>query len=191
VTLAEAATIAGSFSRRRRSLAVQQPARCKDRRNVVLQAMVDAGYITEAAADRAVHEPLIIVQRRWSPRRRTSSTTWVRRSRPVSGLTTTTTQAVDVYTTLDLHLQRLAQDAVARRVERVDSMVSRRKRGKAEAAADRVGPRTGEISRSSAGARTTVAVRPGDLVAAAAAGRSSSRSCTSRLREAGEDGRTV
>ena len=28
------------------------------------------------------------------------------------GLTTTTTQAVDVYTTLDLHLQRLAQDAV-------------------------------------------------------------------------------
>ena len=31
------------------------------------------------------------------------------------GLTTTDTQAVEVYTTLDLHLQRLAQDAVRSR----------------------------------------------------------------------------
>ena len=51
------------------------------------------------------------------------------------GLTTRTDQAVDVYTTLDLHLQRLAQDAVRSGLMSVDERLSRRKRrGKAEAA---------------------------------------------------------
>ena len=45
----------------------------------------------------------------------------------------TTTEAVDVYTTLDLHLQRLAQDAVRDGLTQVDALLSKRKRGKAEA----------------------------------------------------------
>jgi penicillin-binding protein 1B len=62
------------------------------------------------------------------------------------GLTTTTDKAVDVYTTLDLHLQRLAQDAVRTGLTNVDTLLSRRKRkGKAEAALIAVDPRTGEI----------------------------------------------
>src|SRR4029079_16210288 len=62
------------------------------------------------------------------------------------GLTTTTDQAVDVHTTLDLHLQRLAQDAVRAGLLNVDQLLSRRKRkGKAEAALIAVDPRTGEI----------------------------------------------
>ena len=81
------------------------------------------------------------------PRRRTSSTTSARRStEQYPGLTTTTTQAVDVYTTLDLHLQRLAQDAVRDGLTQVDSCCAKRKRkGKAEAALIAVDPRTGEI----------------------------------------------
>jgi penicillin-binding protein 1B len=51
-----------------------------------------------------------------------------------------------VYTTLDLHLQRLAQDAVRDGLTNVDQLLSRRKRkGKAEAALIAVDPRTGEI----------------------------------------------
>ena len=51
-----------------------------------------------------------------------------------------------MYTTLDLHLQRLAQDAVRDGLTRVDQLLSRRKRkGKAEAALIAVDPRTGEI----------------------------------------------
>jgi len=52
---------------------------------------------------------------------------------------------VDVYTTLDLHLQRVAQDAVRSGLTQVDSLLSKRKHGKAEAALIALDPRTGEI----------------------------------------------
>jgi penicillin-binding protein 1B len=61
-------------------------------------------------------------------------------------LTTKTTQPVDVYTTLDLHMQRLAADAVRNGLTNVDKLLSRRRRkGRAEAALIAVDPRTGEI----------------------------------------------
>src|SRR5207253_5571386 len=48
--------------------------------------------------------------------------------------------------TLDLHLQRLAQDAVRNGLTHVDELLSHRKRhGRAEAALIAVDPRTGEI----------------------------------------------
>ena len=53
--------------------------------------------------------------------------------------------AIDVYTTLDLQLQRLAQDAVETGLARVDEILARRKRQKAQAALIAIDPRTGEI----------------------------------------------
>jgi len=51
-----------------------------------------------------------------------------------------------VYTTLDLHLQRLAQDAVSAGLERVDTLLAKRRRkGRTEAALLSIDPRTGEI----------------------------------------------
>ena len=146
VTLAEAATIAGVFQSPSALSPFNNPARCKERRNVVLQSMVDAGYVTQDAADRAIHEPLAVVQRALEAEApyfvdfvgQTLADRY-------PGLTTTTTEAVDVYTTLDLHLQRLAQDAVRDGLMRVDSLLPKRKRGKAEAALIAVDPRTGEI----------------------------------------------
>ena len=85
------------------------PSARKERRNVVLQAMAETGFIiggrrrarvAGAGADRR--------SARSSPRRRTSSTTSPRRWQE----RTKATGAVDVYSTLDLHLQRIAQDAV-------------------------------------------------------------------------------
>ena len=54
---------------------------------------------------------------------------------------------VDVHTTLDLHLQRLAQDAVRSGLSKVDDLLKRRRRkfGPAQAALVAVDPRTGEI----------------------------------------------
>ena len=147
VTLAEAATIAGVFQSPSALSPFNNPARCKERRNVVLQAMVDAGYITQDVADRAAREPLVVVQRALEAEApyfvdfvgQTLTDQY-------PGLTTTTTQAVDVYTTLDLHLQRLANDAVRDGLTHVDELLSRRRRrGKAEAALIAVDPRTGEI----------------------------------------------
>jgi penicillin-binding protein 1B len=147
VTLAEAATIAGVYQSPSALSPFNNPDRCKERRNVVLQAMVDAGYVAQEAADRAVHEPLIVVQRALEAEA-PYFVDYVGQTlaEDYPGLTTTTTEAVDVYTTLDLHLQRLAQDAVRDGLTRVDQLLSRRKRrGKAEAALISVDPRTGEI----------------------------------------------
>ncbi len=146
VTLAEAATIAGVFQSPSALSPFNNPARCKERRNVVIGAMVDAGYVKADVADRASHEPLLVVQRALEAEApyfvdfvgQTLDETY-------PGLTTTTTQAVDVYTTLDLHLQRLAQDAVRDGLQHVDDLLAKRKRGKAEAALIALDPRTGEI----------------------------------------------
>ena len=146
ITLAEAATIAGVFQSPSALSPFNNPARCKDRRNVVLQSMVDAGYVNQDAADRATREPLVIVQRALEAEA-PYFVDFVGQTlaEQYPGLTTTTTQAVDVYTTLDLHLQRLAQDAVRDGLTQVDSLLAKRKRGKAEAALIAVDPRTGEI----------------------------------------------
>jgi penicillin-binding protein 1B len=147
LTLAEAATIAGVIQSPSALSPFNNPARCRDRRNIVLQAMADAGYITQETADKAAHDPLAIVERALEAEApyfidyigQTLADQY-------RGLTTTTTQAVDVYTTLDLHLQRLAQDAVRNGLTRVDQLLSRRRRkGKPEAALIAVDPRTGEI----------------------------------------------
>ena len=146
LTLAEAATIAGVFQSPSALSPFNNPARCRERRNVVLQAMVDAGYIAQNVADRAIHEPLLVVQRALEAEA-PYFVDFVGQTlaEQYPGLTTTTTQAVDVHTTLDLHLQRIAQDAVRDGLTQVDSLLSKRKRGKAEAALIAVDPRTGEI----------------------------------------------
>jgi penicillin-binding protein 1B len=147
VTLAEAATIAGVFQSPSALSPFNNPARCRERRNVVLQAMVDSGFVPQDVADRSAKEPLVVVQRALeaeAPNFVDSVGQTLTDEYP--GLTTTTTQAVDVYTTLDLHLQRLAQDAVRGGLTRVDELLARRRRkGHAEAALIAVDPRTGEV----------------------------------------------
>jgi penicillin-binding protein 1B len=147
VTLAEAATMAGVIQSPSALSPFNNPARCKERRNVVLQAMADAGYVSQETADKVSHDPLVVVQRALE----TEAPYFIdyvgqTLADQYKGLTTTTTQAVGVYTTLDLHLQRLAQDAVRDGLTHVDRLLSRRRRkGKAEAALIAVDPRTGEI----------------------------------------------
>ncbi len=146
VSLAEAATIAGVFQSPSALSPFNNPARCKDRRNVVLGAMADSGYITADVATRAQHEPLTIV-----PRALEAEAPYFvdfvgqRLGEQYPGLTTTTDQPVEVYTTLDLHLQHVAQDAVRDGLIGVDNQLAKRKRGKAEAALIALDPRTGEI----------------------------------------------
>jgi penicillin-binding protein 1B len=147
LSLAEAATIAGVIQSPSALSPFTNAARCRERRNVVLHAMADLGHVTPDAADRAAHEPLIVVQRALEAEApyfvdfvgQTLADQY-------PGLTTTTTQAVDVYTTLDLHLQRMAQDAVRDGLTHVDELLAHRKRrGRAEAALISLDPRTGEI----------------------------------------------
>jgi penicillin-binding protein 1B len=147
VSLAEAATIAGVIQSPSALSPFNNAARCRDRRNVVLHAMADEGYINYETADRAAKEPLTVVQRALeaeAPYFVDYVSQTIADAYP--GLTTTTDEKVDVHTTLDLHLQRLAQDAVVGGLAKVDDLLSRRKRkGKAEAALIAVDVKTGEI----------------------------------------------
>ena len=68
LTIAEAATIAGVIQSPSALSPSTIPARCKDRRNVVIRAMADAQFITAAQAEAAQKDPLTVVQR--APRSR-------------------------------------------------------------------------------------------------------------------------
>jgi penicillin-binding protein 1B len=147
LSIAEAATIAGVIQSPSALSPFTNANRCRDRRNVVIRAMADAGFITSEQADATQKEPLLVVQRALEAEAPyfvdyVSQTL----NDEYPGLTTADTQPVDVYTTLDLHLQRIAQDAVRDGLTRVDEMLARRKRkGRAEAALISIDPRTGEI----------------------------------------------
>ena len=147
LSVAEAATIAGVIQSPSALSPFNNATRCRDRRNVVIRAMAESGSITGEQADAAQKEPLTVVQRALEAEAPyfvdyVSQTL----NEQYPGLTTTDTQPVEVYTTLDLHLQRLAQDSVRDGLTRVDELLARRKRkGKAEAALISIDPRTGEI----------------------------------------------
>jgi penicillin-binding protein 1B len=147
VSLAEAATIAGVIQLPSALSPFNNPERAKERRNVVLQAMADAGFVLDEEAARAAQEPLSVVERALEAEA-PHFVDFVDRTldEQFPGLTTASTEAVDVFTTLDLHLQRVAQDAVRTGLTAVDKLLSRRKRkGRAEAALIAVDPKTGEI----------------------------------------------
>lgn len=141
VSLSEAATIAGVIQSPPRHSPFNNPERSKERRNVVLKAMADAGFITEDAASRASREPLHVSARSLE----NEAPYFVDLIGQELQDKYKVTGAIDVYTTLDLHLQKLAQDAVRDGLNRVDEILAKRKRQRAQAALVAIDPRTGEI----------------------------------------------
>ncbi len=143
VTLAEAATIAGVIQSPSRLSPFRNPDRARERRNVVLRAMADAGFISADAADRAAREPLQMAARALDAEApffvdHVTQELQERHRQVAVG-------AVDVYTTLDLHLQRIAHEAVREGLAKVDEILARRRRRNAEAALIAVDPRTGDV----------------------------------------------
>jgi penicillin-binding protein 1B len=147
VSLSEAATIAGVIQSPGNWSPFASPERARERRNVVLQAMADSGFIAQDAADRAAHEPVVVVQRALEA----EAPYFVDYVGQVLSdefpAVTRSSGTADVYTTLDLHLQRLAQDAVRDGLTHVDGILSRRRKRprQAQAALIAADPRTGEI----------------------------------------------
>lgn len=148
LTLGEAALIAGVIQSPFYHSPFNNPERARDRRNVVLRAMADGGYLTADAAERATKEPVAVVARavdNEAPYFVDFLGEALDESFP--GVTAQP-GALDIYTTLDLNLQRHAQEAVREGIARVDAALARRKRGPrrvAQAALVAIDPRTGEI----------------------------------------------
>jgi len=148
LTLSEAALIAGVIQSPFYHSPFNNPERARDRRNVVLRAMADGGYITADAAERATKEPIAVVARavdNEAPYFVDFLGESLDQSFP--GVTSKP-GALDIYTTLDLNLQRHAQEAVREGIAKVDAILARRKRGPrrvAQAALVAIDPRTGDI----------------------------------------------
>ena len=142
----EAALIAGVIQNPGAHSPFVNPKNAVERRNVVLRAMAGEDYLTKDVADRASREPLQVAARgvdNEAPYFVDMVGQEIADTFP--GLTAQE-NSVDVHTTLDINLQRLALDAVRDGLTHVDDLLSRRKRkGRAQAALLAVDPRTGEI----------------------------------------------
>src|SRR3954454_1927719 len=141
LNLVEAATIAGVIQAPPRYSPFTNPDRAKERRNVVLHAMQETGFISPDAEERAAREPVQIVARALE----SEAPYFVDYVSQELQERSKATGAVDVYTTLDLQLQRIAQDAMRDGLTRVDEILARRKRRNPQAALMAIDPRTGEI----------------------------------------------
>jgi len=142
LSLSEAATIAGVIQSPSRLSPFNNPDRARERRNVVLQAMADSGFITQDAAERASKEPLQMAARALDAEA-PYFVDYI--GEELQEKYRTQTGAIDVYTTLDLHMQRIAQDVVRDGLTRVDELLAKRKRQRAPAALIAIDPRTGEV----------------------------------------------
>ncbi len=141
LSLVEAATIAGVIQAPPRYSPFNNPERAKERRNTVLHAMAETGAITAVDADRASREPVQIVARALE----SEAPHFVDYLTQELGERSKASGPVDVYSTLDLHLQRIAQDAVREGLTRVDAILAKRKPRFPQAALIAIDPRTGEI----------------------------------------------
>ena len=146
LSLAEAATIAGVIQAPFTHSPFASATRAHDRRNVVLQAMADAGFVSTAAAERAGKEPVQVATHALD----TEAPYFVdllsqALSEQYPGLLAST-QPVEIYTTLDIHQQRLAQDAVRDGLVQIDDALARKKiKTRAQVALIAIDPRTGQI----------------------------------------------
>jgi penicillin-binding protein 1B len=148
VSLSEAALIAGVIQSPASRSPFANPKRAVERRNVVLRAMQGEEYISESDTERAIREPLQVLQRgvdNEAPYFVDLVGEQVAKRFP--GVTSQP-GTVDVYTTLDLNLQRAALDALRVGLDKVDDLLAKRRRkppGKVQGSLLAVDPRTGEI----------------------------------------------
>lgn len=146
VTLAEAATIAGIIQAPSSLNPFRNAERSQNRRNLVLKEMVTAGFVTAEAASAAAELPLAVNARALENEAPyfvdyVKTLVETRRGGPLDPRT-----SIDVHTTLDLHLQRIAQQAVDAGLARIDEQLAARKNpGQAQAALVAIDPRSGDV----------------------------------------------
>ena len=146
LTISEAALIAGVIQNPGLRSPFANPERSVERRNLVIRAMASETFISDVEAERALQEPLEVVARavdNEAPYFVDMVSAEVDETFP--GVTAETGR-VDVFTTLDINLQRAALDAVRNGIASVDAALTRLENlGRAQAALIAVDPRTGEI----------------------------------------------
>jgi penicillin-binding protein 1B len=143
ITLAEAATIAGMIQGPGRYSPSRAPEAAQTRRNIVLDAMQESGFLSVEQAQSAAAESITVIP---SVTDANSLAPYfvdyvVREAEPEldgSGLTHR------IYTTIDLDLQQLAETALKHQLDRLDAIYAKRS-VKPQAALVALNPTTGDV----------------------------------------------
>jgi len=147
LTLNDAATIAGMIQGPSRYSPIQHNEDARMRRNMVLGTMVRDGYITLEQAAAAANEPLLLAD--YDPAREAAAPyfiDYVNRLERGTGISSVD-HAQDAHatiTTLDLDLQKLAEQAVQKQLAKLGE-TNKSANVKPQAALVALDPRTGEI----------------------------------------------
>ncbi len=135
--LAECAMLAGMIQHPSYLNPYRHPQRAINRRNVVLEAMVNTGDITESQASAAKAEPLHLVPGSMNAGEAPYFVDLVRDqlTRTLGPDTDFNSQGLRIYSSLDPDLQRVATDAVTEGMKIVDAQVEKRRARAAKLAA--------------------------------------------------------
>jgi penicillin-binding protein 1B len=126
ITLPEAALLAGLVQRPSYLSPYRHPERAVDRRNLVLQAMVETGDITQEKADAAKATPLKLAPQNVEASDAPYFVDLIREQLVAKyGEDDLNHQGYRVYTTIDPELQKAAADAVSTTLKEVDAAVNK------------------------------------------------------------------
>ena len=145
LTLGEAATMAGIIQAPRLHAPARHPDRARTRRNGVLQAMVEHGFVTPDEALTAAREPIRAVADRVDVEAPYFVDLVDRRLTQALARRETGRTGLRVESTLDVHLQRLAETAVREGLHRIAGRRAEVTEERAQAALIAVDPRNGAI----------------------------------------------
>ncbi|HMQ05095.1 MAG TPA: PBP1A family penicillin-binding protein [Pyrinomonadaceae bacterium] len=147
LTLSESAFLAGIIRSPNRYSPYKNPERVRERRNQVLQSMLEEGKITSVQYSQAYSSTLELKQAAPSKDHKGMPyfSQYVVDELPNVVSDPEALQHLRVYTSIDPDLQKLAYDTVASRLERMERTFNRIKPGSLNAALVAIRPKTGEI----------------------------------------------
>ena len=145
LTLPESALLAGMIQSPNPYNPFRHEARASERRNEVLRAMQEAGFVDKAAAEEALKAPLLVER----PSDATDAPYYVdlvgQQLAERYEAKDLNTRNLSIYTSLDLHLQGLAQQALLRGLDRVQEMIKKRTTARVEGSLLALEPASGRI----------------------------------------------
>ncbi|HEV2885108.1 MAG TPA: PBP1A family penicillin-binding protein [Pyrinomonadaceae bacterium] len=142
LTLTEAATIAGMIQGPARFSPEHHVDAARARRNIVLEAMLRNGSLSEQQALGAASEPLTLAPR--SNTNKSLAPYFVDYVNRLSNASSVRDSERQIYTTIDLDLQQLAEVALKRQLDRLDTRY-RNRNSKPQAALVALDPHTGNV----------------------------------------------
>ncbi len=146
VTLNEAALLAGMIQSPNRYNPYRHERAATDRRNQVLRAMEESGFIEPAAATAAVAQPLRLETAALDSAEAPYFVDLVKdqlaqKYKDVD----LSTQNLSIQTTLDLHLQSLAQEALRRGLDNAEKLIKRKNHAPVQGCVIVLEPKTGSV----------------------------------------------